>query len=161
MAAGTITLTKISPVVSTPKSNRPVHVFLETGSENNFDLSQCSNYAQFTMNSSQGCVLITNLTALNMTLDINDLQTPLQFDMLNPLRLCYSIRVNQPGVALIVREKVPLTMLLNSGCISATPFCVTLDAWFKLFAEQDVCPGNKKRPHTMDSPSNAAKKKCK
>ena len=152
MAAGTITVTK-APSVCSPKT-RAVHVFL-TESGDNFNSSQCFNNSQFILNPNQECLLITNLMAISVKLDTENMQAPLQFDHSSQLRLCYSISIKHPGMALIVGEKTPLSLLLKTGCVAAHPFCVTRDDWFKLFSQQDTYP--KKRTSDTVAPPAAKK----
>jgi hypothetical protein len=52
-------------------------------------------------------------------------------------RLCYKISMKKPGMALIVGEKTPLTLLLNSGCINADPFTLSHDD-FRLASNQQL-----------------------
>ena len=157
MAAGTITLTK-SPLVSPPKT-RVVRVFLETGGDN-FNPNRCLSGTQFILNPNQQCVVITNMMAFSVKLNMEDLQAPLEFEPLSSQRrMCYNITIKQPGMALIVGEKTPLTLLLNSGCIFAEPFCATHDQWFELYSQQDLYPQKRAASQpTVDSP--AAKKVC-
>jgi hypothetical protein len=164
MAAGTITLTRNPPAVRTKETTPPpaaaaVYVFLETGSRLNFNPNQCFNTAQFILNSNQECTLITNLMASNVLTHSNNPETPLVFDdPYNQVRMCYKIRVKHPGMAVTVGEKTPLTLLLNAGCLSATPFCVTRNEWFKLYSQQDIFSKNKT---SVDPPAHtAAKKRC-
>lgn len=136
-------------------ATRPVHVFLQTGSEMYFNPNQCFSTAQFILNPKQECVLITNLMASDVQLNTDDLQAPLQFDHLSRFLMCYKIIVKEPGMALIVGEKTPLSLLLKTRCISAAPFCVTRYQWVKLNAMQ-----NTKKKTSDEPPAQAAKKRC-
>jgi hypothetical protein len=161
MAAGTITVTRAYPVDHTKTlmspSTRSYHMFLATGSEDNLNPSLCLNYAQFTIYPQQQYILLANLMAPTVKVIADDVHAPLEFDHQNQLRMCYSITLKQPGMALIVGEKVPLTLLLKTGCINAAPFCLTRDQWFQLLARQNTYP-KKRTAETVDAPS---KKRCK
>jgi hypothetical protein len=152
--AGTITVAKEVPLsvacCSTTKDHHQhVHTFLkESGGD-----GQCFNDTQFVLKSHQQWVLITNLTALSVKLDPENMQAPLQFDMTDPLRLCYNVSIKQPGIALIVGEKTSLTLLLKTGCIEAHPFCLPPSQWIKLIVAQQ-CP--KKRTSAAAAAAAAA-----
>jgi hypothetical protein len=153
MAVGTITLARASPAYPRPASS--IQMFIEKGSEQSFNPTQCLSSKQFTVNPNQTCVLITNLEAPSVKINKND-EAPLKFSQSNKFRLCYSIEVKQPGMALIVEEKTPLTLLLNSGCINAAPYCVSTHQWFELYYQQ--CP-NKREIVEKPAESPASKKK--
>jgi hypothetical protein len=157
MAAGTITLARASPVYPTPASS--IHLFLEKGSEQSFNPTQCLSRKQFTVLPNQTCVLITNLEAPSVKINKND-EATLNFDQSNKFRLCYSIEVKQSGMALIVGEKTPLTLLLNSGCIKAAPYCVSTHKWFELYFQQCPSPEKRKTDDEKSPASPAAKKNC-
>jgi hypothetical protein len=156
MAAGTIALTKISPAARA--KTRSVHVFLEAGGpRDSLNPNQCLSCTQFILMPNQECLVITNMMASSVTLDLLDLQAPLQFVPQNSLRLCYRLVLKQPGMAMIVGEKTPLTLLINSGCVTVNSFCATPDQWFKLFDHQNLYP---KKRTAEPSGSTEAKKVC-
>ena len=156
MAAGTITLARASLVDPTPASS--IHLFIEKGSEQSFNPTRCLSRKQFTVLPNQMCVLITNLEAPSVKIKKND-EAPLNFDPSNKFRLCYSIEVKQPGMALIVGEKTPLTLLLNSGCIKASPCCVSTQKWFELYSQQQCPSPEKRKTDDEKSPESPAAKK--
>lgn len=162
MAAGTITVTRAYPVDHTMMlmnpSTRSYHMFLTTGSaEENLDPNQCLNYDQFIIYPKQQYVILANLVAPTVKVMVDDMHAPLEFDHQNQLRMGYRITLKQPGMALIVGEKAPLSLLLKTGCISAAPFCLTRDQFFQLLARHDIYP-KKRMAETVDAPS---KKRCK
>jgi hypothetical protein len=128
MAAGTITLTRAAPTLTT--TELPVHGFLVPGGD--FDPSRCLSYKEFTVNPNQKYLLFTSLVAPTVKVNGDD---SLEFEQ-GGYRLCYKISMKKPGTALIVGEKTPLTLLLSSGCINAASFTLYRDD-FRLISNQE------------------------
>jgi len=136
-AAGTITLARASPVHPTPPYSIQMFVEKEFPPKQSFDTTQCFSRKEFTLLPKQKCVLITNLEASSAKLNNNiNGDDPLSFDRSKKYKLCYSIKVIKPDMAVTVGEKTPLSLLINSGCITAVQCCVPSQEWFELYFMQ-------------------------
>jgi len=112
-AAGTITLARASPVHPTPPYSIQMFVEKEFPPKQSFDTTQCFSRKEFTVLPKQKCVLITNLEASSAKLNNNiNGDDPLSFDRSKKYKLCYSIKVIKPDMAVTVGEKTPLSLLI-------------------------------------------------
>ncbi len=162
-AAGTITLARASPVHPTPPYSIQMFVEKEFPSKQSFDTTQCFSRKEFTLLPKQKCVLITNLEASSAKLNNNiNGDDPLSFDRSKKYKLCYSIKVIKPDMAVTVGEKTPLSLLINSGCITAVQCCVPSQEWFELYFMQlqqqqpVLCPPEKRKRVYDDAAAAAA-----
>ena len=161
-AAGTITLARASPVHPTPPYSIQMFVEKEFPPKQSFDTTQCFSRKEFTLLPKQKCVLITNLEASSAKLNNNiNGDDPLSFDRSKKYKLCYSIKVIKPDMAVTVGEKTPLSLLINSGCITAVQCCVPSQEWFELYfmqlqQQQPVLCPPEKRKRVYDDAAAAA-----